>query len=103
MIAGYTKFAPDQIFARIARTLHSLDVFNGEELKAVISRHATIIMDSRQIVQCWHKIVGEKYSSLPGIRELHDILALHNPGHRAVMKVREMCCTGTLVDTYEDN
>ena len=46
MVAGHTKFAPDQMFAQIARTFYSSDIFNEEELKAVISRHATVIMDS---------------------------------------------------------
>ena len=36
---------------------------------------------------------------LPGIRGLHDFLALRNSGRDTVMKVRDSCYTGTLKDT----
>lgn len=99
MVAGHTKFAPDQMFAQIARTYYSSDIFNEKELNEVVSRHATVIMDTGRIVRSWREIVSEKYTNLPGIRDLHDFLALHNPGCSAIMKVRETCYSGTLADT----
>ena len=56
-------------------------------------------MDSGKIVRSWWEVVGEKYTNLPGIRDLHDFLALHNPGHNAIMKVREARYTGALRNT----
>ena len=87
MVAGHTKFAPDQMFAQIARAYYSSDIFNEKELCTVVGRHATVIMDSGRIVHSWREVVSEKYSNLPGIRDLHDFLALHNPGFSAIMKV----------------
>ena len=39
------------------------------------------------------------YSNLPGIRDLHDFLALRNEGENAVMKVRDNCYCGLLRNT----
>ena len=47
----------------------------------------------------WRKTVAHKYSNLPGIRELHDFLALRNHGQDAAMKVRGNCYTGPLKNT----
>lgn len=99
MVAGHTKFAPDQMFAQTARTFYSSDVFNEKELSAVVSRIATVVTDSGKIVRSWREVVGEKYTNLPGIRDLHDFLALRNPGQNAIMKVRQKCYSGALVDT----
>lgn len=57
------------------------------------------MIDSGRIVQVWRETVAKKYSNLPGIRGLHDFLALRNSGQDAVMKIRESCYTGTLKDT----
>lgn len=99
MVAGHTKFAPDQMFSVLARAYYASDIFNEKQLRDVISRHAAVVMDNGKIVRSWREVVGEKYSNLPGIRDLHDFLALCSPGHNAVMKVRETCYTGTLRDT----
>ena len=45
-----------------------------------------------RIVRCWRNTVTQKYTNLPGIRDLHDFLALKNPDTDAVMKVRETKC-----------
>ena len=47
----------------------------------------------------WRKTVAHKYSNLPGIRELHDFLALRNHGQDAAMKVRGNCYTCPLKNT----
>ena len=41
----------------------------------------------------WRKTVANMYSNLPGIRELHDFLALRNHGQDAATKVRDNCYT----------
>ena len=65
----------------------------------LLLKYAAVVMDNGKIVRSWWEVVGEKYSNLPGIRDLHDFLALCNPGHNVVMKVRETCYAGTLRDT----
>ena len=50
-------------------------------------------------MQAWRKTVANKYSNLPGIRELHDFLALRNHGQDAAMKVRDNCYTSPLKNT----
>ena len=47
----------------------------------------------------WRKTVANKYSNLPGIRELHDFLALRNHGQDAATKVRDNCYTCPLKNT----
>ena len=47
----------------------------------------------------WRKTVANKYSNLPGIRELHDFLALRNQSQDAAMHVRDNCYTGPLKNT----
>ena len=54
------------------------------------------MFDSGRIVRSRRDTV---ISNLPGIRGLHDFLALRNPGANALMKVRDNCYTGTLRDT----
>ena len=99
MVAGHPKFAPDQMFSVIARAYYASDIFNEKQLCEVISKHVTVTIDNGKIVRSWQEVVGEKYSNLPGIRDLHDFLALRNPGCNAIMKVRETYYTGALRDT----
>ena len=64
-----------------------------------MQRHATVMFDNGRIVRCWRETVTQKYSSLPGIRDLHDFLTLRNVGENALMKVRTNCYSGTLKST----
>ena len=79
MIAGHIKFAPDQLFSITARNSFS-DLFTESELIAVMEKQATVVFDKGSIMRAWRKAVANKYSNLPGIRELHDFLALRNHG-----------------------
>lgn len=99
MMAGHTKFAPDLLFSVTTRDFFASDVFNERELVAVMEQHASVVIDSGRIVRVWRETLTNKYSNLPGIRGLHDFLALHNSGQDTVMKVRERCYTGTFKDT----
>ena len=58
-----------------------------------------VIIDNGGIVRTWREKVGEKYSSLPGIRELHDFVTVAMPPDKVVMKVCERCYAGPLRDT----
>ena len=42
--------------------------------------------------------MGKKYTSLPGIRELHDFVTIAVPPNIIVMKVQEKCYSGALRD-----
>ena len=52
LIAGHTKFSPDLVFAKIAKTYNRSDVFNTE-LKSVIVPHADVVVDRGEIVCDW--------------------------------------------------
>ena len=99
MIAGDTKFAPDPLFSTTARDFYASDVFNESEFIAVVEQHASTVFDDGRIVRAWRENVTNKYSNLPGIRDLHDFLALRNQREDAVMKVRASCYTRLLKNT----
>ena len=98
MVAGHTKFAPDQLFSIVARAYYASNVFNEKQLVDVVSKHARVVIDTGKIVRSWREVVSAKYTSLPGIRDLHDFLALQDPSDQTVMKVKENCYNGTLRD-----
>ena len=99
MVVGHTKFAPDRLFALTAKAFYLSDIFNEKELISEMENHASVTFDSGRIVRCWRDTVSQKYTNLPGIRELHDFLSLKNPGTDAVMKVRGKCYSGALKNT----
>lgn len=96
MIAGHTKFAPDRLFALVAKKFYSSDVFNQLQLINVYEQHSTVTFNDGGIVRSWRDLIAQKYANLPGIHSLHNFLALKNPGVDAVMKVRDECYTGVL-------
>ena len=51
-------------------------------------------------MRTWREKVGEKYSKLPGIRDLHNFLTIAVPPNKTVMKVRQNYYLGTLRDTH---
>ena len=99
MIPGHTKFAPDLLFSRIAKSYYKSDVFNKDDLQLIAQQFSHVVIDHGGIVRMWREKVGEKYSSLPGIRELHDFVTIAMPPNKIVMKVREKCYSGALRDT----
>ena len=42
----------------------------------------------------WREKVGEKYTSLPGIRDLHDFVAIAVSPNTTLIMVWEKCYTG---------
>jgi len=81
LIAGHTKFAPDLLFSQVSLTFSRSDVFNTAELGGIARQYADVVIDEGDKVQSWREALM-KYSTLPGIRELHD---LYSPAILAVM------------------
>ena len=52
MVAGHTKFSPDQLFAITVHDFYSSDIFNERELTEVMQRHTSIMFDGGRIVRC---------------------------------------------------
>jgi len=51
MVAGHTKFAPDRLFALLAKKYYSSDVFNQLQLIDVYEQHSTVTFDDGRIVR----------------------------------------------------
>lgn len=68
LIAGHTKFAPDVLFSKIAKTFNQSDVFNTIELRDIIALYSEVTVDDGSVVCDWRKSVSAKYSKFPGIR-----------------------------------
>lgn len=100
MIAGHTKFAVDRLFLRIAQSYNKADIFNVEELAEMISQHAAVFIENGTIVHTWCTCLSQKYSNVPGIRDLHDFFAVKSPASTSVIfKVRHSCYEGKIFVT----
>ncbi len=98
MIAGHTKFAPDLLFSKVAKTYTKSDVFTTDELSRIIGQYATVTEDDGEIVCDWRNSL-DKYSTLPGIRSLHDfIYTINSVTNSVVAKVRPLCYTGSFTN-----
>ena len=98
MIAGHTKFSPDLIFSKIAKTYNQSDVFTTTKLKDLISRYADVTVDEGSIVCDWRNAMT-KYSKLPGIGSLHDFIFVKNSVTGSVVaKVHDLCYTGSFTN-----
>lgn len=96
LIAGHTKFNPDLLFSRIAKTYNRSDVFSTIELKNdIIANYADVTEDDGSIVRVWREPLSTKYSKLQGIRSLHDfVFSKHCLTGEVVPRVRAQCYTG---------
>lgn len=73
------------------------NIFNTQELVNVMCQSDTItgILINGSSVSNWREKIAQKYSKLPGIRELHDFLIVCNPStQNAMMLTREYCHGG---------
>jgi len=96
MVAGHTKFEPDRLFSHIAKAYTSSDVFTTQELATMMSSHAVALVDDGKLVCTWREVLGNKYSKMPGIRDLHDfVIVRHLITGSAMIKVRQHCYQGT--------
>ena len=95
VIAGHTKFAPDLLFSKIAKSYNQSDVFTTNELKDIIARYADVTVDDGSLVYDWRDPLSKKYSKLPGIRSQHDFIYTKNSlTGQVVSKTRSLCYTG---------
>ena len=86
LIAGHTKFSPDLLFSKIAKT------YNTELKDGVIAQYADVTLDDGSIVHAWREAVAEKYLKL---RNLHDFVFSKHCGTGAVVtRTRTLCYTG---------
>lgn len=91
MVAGHTKFAPDRLFSITGCAYKTADVFCTEDLKTICEQAGvTFTIEG----------VSAKYSSLPGVRKLHDFLIVRSNTDQVVMKVREKIFSGAWSYTY---
>ena len=98
LLAGHTKFAPDLLFSKVAQTFSKSDVFTTSELAEVAGQYADVVVDEGERVYKWRSSLV-KYSSLPGIRDLHDFIFARNPGMDVRLRVRPLCYTGAIRPT----
>lgn len=76
MVAGHTKFAPNHLFSVIGSAYKGEDVFTIHELKAICDQSATTFIEDGQQVLTWRDSLGDKYSDLPGVCQLHNLLVV---------------------------
>ena len=98
LVAGHTKFDVDRVFSITAKTFHSSDVFNTNELVTIMSQpdQITAKQVKGNVIYNWREKISAKYSKLPGIRELHDFIIVRpSDTEIATMLVREWCYGGT--------
>ena len=94
MILGHTKFVPDQLFSKIAKTCNKSDMFTTVELQNVVLQYADVVVDDGNIVSDWRTKMS-KYSKFLGIRSLYDFLVLKNSVTGKVFsKVCKHCYSG---------
>jgi len=87
MVAGHTKFEPDRLFSHIAKAYTSSDVFTTQELATMMSPHAVALVDNGKLVCALREVLGNKYSKMPGIRDLTDfVIVQHLITGRAMIK-----------------
>ena len=92
MIAGHTKFAPNRLFTTLAKNFYSSDCFNEASFVRVYQENSSVVFDKGGIVQCWQDVT-QKYSNL----STHIMIFL--AVNKVVMKIHELCYTGTLQNT----
>ena len=62
LVTGHTKFAPDRVFASIARTYNISDVFNSQGLIDIASSHATAVEENGTYILHWRQELDKKYT-----------------------------------------
>ena len=78
----------DRLFSKIAMTYNRSDVFNVDDLVAIVGLHAHVETDVGQTVKQWRQQLGQKFTKLPGICSLHNFVTHLISNH---------ACTATLL------
>ena len=87
-------------------------------MQALFASYATTSIEDGTNILTWLQTLGDKYSDLPGVRNLHDFLFVKAQDSKVVLKVCEFCFGGVWnvsplhqknttmseipVDTYKD-
>ena len=74
LTVGHTKFAPDHLFSSIAKTFYNSDVFCIEMLHQITQQYTTSLIFTSRLMQHWKAALEQKYTAIPGITEMHDIV-----------------------------
>lgn len=61
-------------FLPLLKPFYSCDVFCIEMLDQIVQQYATSHVFTSQLMQQWKTALEQKYSAIPGITEMHDIL-----------------------------
>ena len=70
-------------------------MFTTAELGTVAENYSDAVIDDGSIVYEWRSLLV-KYSTLPGIRGLHDFVFVRNLGSDVKLRVRPLCYTGAI-------
>ena len=97
MILGHTKFKVDRLFSKIAISYNRFDIFNVDNLAAIVGMHAHVTIDADgSVVRQWREKLGHKFTKLPGICALHNfVIVKHINSGDVVLRVRQLCYTGS--------
>ena len=115
MDAGHTKFPPDWVMAKIAKSYAINDVFNLEKLGTLCKKYGEVTIlpnDAYEfVIQNWREPIAAKYTDMPGIQKVHDFRAtLHDkddeeegPESRVevTLKVKDRCNSGVWRDSVQ--
>ena len=93
LTVGHTKFAPDHLFSSIAKTFYNSDVFCIEMLHSIAQKYATSLVFTSRLMQHWKTALEQKYTAIPGITEMRDILVSKKAGKVNVAH-RRLCFDG---------
>lgn len=98
MTVGHTKFGPDLLFSKVSQSYRTSDVFTTDDLCHVAEPYASVIIDDGHIVCDWRGALS-KYTKLPGVRSIHDIVCARRPDSgNAHVRVRDVCYAGSIRD-----
>lgn len=95
LIAGHTKFPPHRLFASIANAYKKADVFTIEEMQALCTPFAVTLTEDGTHILTWRDSLGQKYTKLPGVRNLHDFVFVKESSGKVLTVVRDFWFGGT--------
>ena len=95
MVVGHTKFQPDRLFASVAKSFYSRDVFCIEMLQVIAQLYSTSYLFTAGDILQWRVALEPMYNALPGITNLHDFVSFSEEFGHASLKCRLNCYSGS--------
>ena len=71
LVAGYTNFSPDRLFASCSKSYNAADAFNIEELKDIYTKHCSASVCTETDVHPWRMFLDKNYTGLHRVCKLH--------------------------------